>query len=205
MSVFDRIGKTVFRDLDGILFFGLRINGDTDLFTDDLKLLDRGGTVNVAGNENGVFALLFHHCGKLTCVCGLTGTLKTDHHDDCRGLGIDLQFRLRTAHERGQFLVNDLDDLLCGHQAFENLRANGAFGDLTDKFANDLEVYVCFEERELNGTHTFFDVFFGQIAFVFEFLKGIREFVLQIFKHKKTSFCKVLRGYREMDPKSSAT
>ena len=87
VSVFLRVGESVFRDFERRGFVVLRIYRNAGLFSDDLELSDRGGAIHVAGDEQGVFALLFHHGGKLARVCGFAGALKSDHHDDCRRFG----------------------------------------------------------------------------------------------------------------------
>ena len=94
-----------------------------------------------------------------------------------------MKLRLRSAHQRGQLLIDDFDDLLGGHQAFEHLRSHGALGDLVYEFADDLEIDVGFQQRELDRAHAFSDVLFGQRAFVPEFLKGFRELFLKVLKH----------------------
>ena len=79
--------KRVLNAFGGYLYGGFLIteseHRNVKLFADYLKLLYRSGTIDVAGYEKGVFALLLVKSCKLTCVSRFTGPLQTDHHNDC--------------------------------------------------------------------------------------------------------------------------
>ena len=106
---------------------------------------------------------------------GFTRTLKTDHHNDCRGLGIDIDLGCLAAHELYKLLVYDLNDLLSGKKALEHLRADSSLGDGLYKLLNDLEVYIRLKQRELYLAHALLDICLGELALVAELLEGVSE------------------------------
>ena len=75
-----------------------------------------------ADNVPSFLKYLRQLCG----VGGLTGTLQTAHHNDARRLGREIDPGIFIAHQTAQFLVDDLDDLLCRGQAVEHLFAHCA-------------------------------------------------------------------------------
>ena len=121
-------------------------------------------------------------------VLGFTRTLKTAHHNNCGGLGGDDQLALRSAHKVGHFLVYDFYYLLCGNEGFKDLCAHRALGNDFYKVFNYLEVNVCLEKRKLDLAHTGFNVGFGKLSFIFEFLKSVVEFFAKALEHYCSSF-----------------
>ena len=62
---------------------------------------------------------------------GLAVALQAAHHQHGLALVFQAQvLRLIATHEVGQFLVDNLDDLLGGGQALHDLLAHGTLGDL---------------------------------------------------------------------------
>src|SRR5699024_8047984 len=92
-----------------------------DLFADDLELLDGRRAVNVAGDEERAVALFLKIAGELCRVGGLAAALEAAHQHDAGGLRGELNPGVAAAHEGGQLLVDDLDNLLGGGEAFEDL------------------------------------------------------------------------------------
>ena len=105
---------------------------------------------------------------------GLTGTLKTDHHNDRRRLGGNLKLRRFRAHQGDQLLVYDLDDLLCGEKAFKHRLADGTLGHGLDEFTHDLEVDVCLKQGHLDLAHALADVRLGKLALIAELFQRRR-------------------------------
>ena len=160
-------------DLDGRDLVAHCENRNIQLFTDYLQLLDCSGTVDVACNEQRAFALLFIHSRELTCVGGFTCTLKTDHHNNCGGLGCNGELGLRAAHQTRELFVYNLDDLLGRKQGFENFGTDCTLGNDFDKVTNYLEVNVSLEQCELDLAHTRLNVGFGKLTLVTKFFKGV--------------------------------
>ncbi len=90
------------------------------LFTDDLQLLDRSRTIDVTGCQQRTLAALLEIPGQLGTVGGLTGTLKAAHHDDGGDLRREGDPGVGGTHQFGQFVIDDLDDLLGGSQALKH-------------------------------------------------------------------------------------
>ena len=176
VAVFLRVFDAGFRDLDGADLVSEREDRDPGRFADDLQLIDRGGTVDVAGDEQGIFPLAFHQFGDLGGVGRFARALKTRHHHHRRGFGRDLEFRGLASHQFDEFFVYDLDDLLRGKQTFEHFASDGSLGHLRDKVAHDFEVYVGFEQGALDLAHPLADVCFGQFSFIAETLERVCQF-----------------------------
>src|SRR5690606_35951738 len=68
-------------DLDGVAFF-FGVDWHTELFTEDLELLDGGGSVDVAGDHHRFgLEVLDEPARDLAAGGGLTRPLEADHHD----------------------------------------------------------------------------------------------------------------------------
>ena len=112
-----RVGECLLRDDFG-LFGAQRKDRDTGLLTDDLQLLNGGGAVNIAGDQQRAAALAAVIFAELGGVGGLAVALQAAHHQHGLALVFQAQIlRLVAAHEVGQLFVDDLDDLLGGGQA----------------------------------------------------------------------------------------
>ena len=68
------------------------------------------------------------------------------------------------AEDGGQLLVDDLDDLLAGVEAFENLCTDCARPDPRDEVLDDAEVDVCLEQGQTDVAHGGIDVGLGHPA-----------------------------------------
>ena len=107
-------------DLHGVFLPHLE-HRDAELTADDLQLLDGGGAVNIAGDEQRALALLFEQTGELCAVRGLACALQTDEHNDRRRLGGDGNTLIFAAHQTDELFVDDLDDRLCRGQALQHV------------------------------------------------------------------------------------
>ena len=74
------------------------------------------------------------------------------------GLPVQVERPVARRQERDELVVDDLDDLLAGGQALEDLRADGALADARDEVLDDLEVDVGLEQREADLAHGGIDV-----------------------------------------------
>ena len=205
VSVLFRVGDAGLCNIDRALFIAHGEDGDIQLCAYDLQLLDRSGTVNVTGNQERAFALLFIKSGQLTGVGGFTRTLQTAHHNNCGGLGRNLQLGNRAAHQGGQFLVYDFNDLLSGNQAFQHLGANGTVSDRFDELLDHLEVYVGFQQCELDLAHTCLNVCLGELALTAEFFERRTQLIGQIIKHEFSLYRRDHRGIRSTEAMRSST
>ena len=131
---------------------------DSDLFPDHLKLFDGGGTVNVAGDQQRPFPLRFEVFGELCAMGGFSGALQPAHHQDGGQPVREAHPDIFTSHQGGHLVLDDLDDLLGGGQALENLGADRALGDGGDKILGDLIVDVGLEKRQAHLAHDLLDI-----------------------------------------------
>ena len=68
------------------------------------------------------------------------------------------------AHELGEFLIYDLDDLLGGGEGGKDLRPHGTLGHFFDKVFYQGIVDVGFQKRHAHIAHCFFYVRFRELA-----------------------------------------
>ena len=137
VSVPDGVCDRGLRDIDRVRLPHLK-DGDIELTAHDLQLLDGRRTVNVAGDEQRIFVLLFEKARKFRAVCRFARALKTDQHYDCGRLGGHVDFLVVASHERRELFVHDLHDHLRRSQALEHIRADRALGGFLDKVLDDL-------------------------------------------------------------------
>ena len=76
------------------------------------------------------------------------------------------------AHQLGQFLVDDLDNLLGGGQAFHHFLAHGALRNLRAEILCDFVVDVRFKQRHADFPHRSLDIRFTQLAFAAQFFEN---------------------------------
>jgi len=161
---------------DGIFLAHLE-DRDVQLFPHHFQLLDGGGTIDVAGNQQRALAvLLAHETSQLGCVGGFTRALEAHHHHHRGGLGGDGNLRAVASHEVDQLLVDDFDNGLGGRQAFQHLRADGLFRDPFDEIFDHLVADVGFQQSQADLPHGLFDVCLTQTALVPQFFKRGGEF-----------------------------
>ncbi len=154
-------------DLDGVAIGALLIDLRAGLAADLDELLDRRRAVHVAGGDShrrGV--LLAQVARQLGRSRRLARALQPRHQDHRRRFRREAQARRGAAHQLGQLLADDLDDLLSGVQAADHVGAHAALLQLGRELAHDLEVDVGLEQREADLAHRRIDVLLGQRAAV---------------------------------------
>ena len=140
-------------------------NGDVQLLAHHLQLGDGGGTVYVAGHQQGALAeLAAHQARQLGAVGGFTGALKAHHHHNGGALGGEGQLGVGAAHQLHQLLVDDLDDLLGRGETVQNVRADAALGDLGHKVLDHLIADVGLQQGQADLPHALPDVGLRQAA-----------------------------------------
>ena len=95
--------------------------------------------------------------GELRGRRGLARALQADERDDGRIAG-EAERPVARAEERDELLVDDLDDLLAGGEALQDLRADRPLADAGDEVLDDLEVDVGLEQRKPDLAHRGVDV-----------------------------------------------
>ena len=171
IAVVPGISHGLFGDELGLLG-AHREDGHVDLLTNDLQLLDSGGTVDVTGDQQRAAALATVVPAQLGGVGGFTVTLQAAHHQHGLAFVFDAQILgLIAAHQLGQFLVDDLDDLLGGGQAFHDLLPHGTLRDLSAEVFGNFVVDIGFQQRHADFAHGSLDVRLGEFAFAAQFFE----------------------------------
>ena len=158
-----QLPDAVVHDRDRILAF-TAIDGNVDLLSELLELVDRGGTLQVGGDEAGAATLLPQEQGELRGGRRLARALEAREQDHGRGPARERKLRAARAHQGRQLVVDDLHDLLAGLQALQDLLAEGALANLGDELLDDLEVDVGLEQREADLAHGAGDRLFVELA-----------------------------------------
>jgi hypothetical protein len=87
------------------------------------------------------------------------------------------------AHQLGQLLVDDLDDLLSRREALQHLLAERPLSDAGDEVAHDLEVDVGLEQREPDLAHRTRDRFLVEPALLAEVAERSGELLGEGVEH----------------------
>ena len=160
-----------FGGFDGILS-ALLENGNAQLLAADLQLLDGRGTVDIAGNEQGVSSLPLLKTRQLGAVGGLARALQTHQHNHRGAVGIDIQMLGVAAHELAQLLVDDLYDHLGRGERFQHIGADAAFRDRLGEVLDHLIAHVRFQQRHADLPHSLLHIRFLQTALAAKLLEG---------------------------------
>ena len=125
---------------------------------------DGGRTVRIGGDQQRPAALLGRLSARAwptTSSCpspaGRRAATTAGEPDQAEG-------PVARAEDRGQLLVDDLDDLLAGVEALEHLGADCARADARHEVLDDAEVDVRLEQRQPDLAHCGVDVGFGDTA-----------------------------------------
>ena len=145
----------------------------TGLLAHHLQLLNGGGAVDIAGDQQRAAALAAIIFAELCGVGGLAVALQAAHHQHGLALVFQAQIlRLIAAHEVGKFLIDDLDDLLGGGQALHDLLAHSTLGDLGAEVFRHLVVDVGFQQRHPDFPHGGLDIGLVQLTLAAQFFEN---------------------------------
>src|SRR6516164_6447233 len=134
------------RDLDRILVFAAVDHGHVDLFPKYAQLFHRGGTINVGrGDERMAFAARLEPQRELGQRSGFSRALESNHHYLDGGLDLEVEFTSLTAHRAGQFVRNELDEVLFGGEGAQDLLSQRLLFYVIYEIADDSDVDVGFE------------------------------------------------------------
>ena len=124
-----------------------------------LQLGDGGGTVHVAGHQQRTLAhLTFQIPGQFRAVGRLARALETHHHNDRGRVGGHVQPLAAAAHECGQLLVDDLDDLLGRCETLQHIRAHSPLRDLRHKVLDHTVAHIRVQKGQADLPHGLLDI-----------------------------------------------
>ena len=133
------------------------VDRDVEALAERLELVGGGGSVRVRGDEERTAAELDDVSGELGGRGRLARALEADHRHD-RRVARQVEGPVARREELDELVVDDLDDLLAGRQALEDLVADGPLADARDEVLDDLEVDVGLEQRQPDLAHGGIDV-----------------------------------------------
>ena len=152
-------------DVDRVLVGPLLVDRRARLGADLDELLDRRRPVDVAGRDrHRRVVLLAQHLGQLGRGRRLARALQAGHQHDGGRARREREPGRGAAHQLGQLLVDDLDDLLAGVELLAHLDAQAALLHGRRELLDDLEVDVRLEQREADLAHRAIDVVLRQRA-----------------------------------------
>ena len=157
-------GDASLRDLQHRRARRRAMDRDVELLAQRLELVCRGGTVRIRRNEHRPAALLGDVARELGRARRLARALQADEHDHDRRRPGEAEGAVAGAEDRGQLLVDDLDDLLAGVEALQHVSANRPLADARHEVLDDLVVDVGLEQGEANLAHRGIDVGLGDAA-----------------------------------------
>ena len=124
------------------------VHGHLELPSELLELVDRGGALKIGGDEPGRLPFALSQVEReLGRGGGLARALEAAEEDH-DGRSAEDELRVARAHELGELLVDDLDDLLTGLEPLEHVLAGGPLAHGGDELLDDLEVDVGLEQGE---------------------------------------------------------
>ena len=161
-------------------------HGKFRLGADDLELLDRCRSINIASDKQRFLViLLFQVQAELAAHCRLSRALKTRHQDDRGLLRAKLKLCARLPHEPCQLFIDDLDDLLPRREALEHFLSDRALRHGLDKVFDHEEVDVGLEQRKLDLAHNVAHILLGELAAPGQFLENTLQFSGDAFKRHR--------------------
>ena len=166
------------RDVDRVAVGALLVDRRAGLGADLHELLDRRRPVDVARSDrHRRVVLLAQHLRELRGGGGLARALQAGHQHHGRRPGRERQPRRRAAHQLGELLVDDLDDLLAGVQLLGDVGSERPLLDRRRELLDDLEVDVRLQQREPDLAHRAVDVVVREGAALPDALERLLKFL----------------------------
>ena len=114
----------VFGNRDDVFVLQFRVDGNANLFSHHVQLLDSSRAIDVASHEQRLLvALVLQHIGEFARERGLTRTLQSRHQNNGRSV-LELQVDSLTTHEFSQLVVHKLHHELSGLDGREHVHTH---------------------------------------------------------------------------------
>ncbi len=166
--------QRVLGDFDEVGLGGGRgVAGDFRLFCQKCELFDGGGAVEVDRDQHGAATFFFQAIGEFRRGGGFTSAIQSAKQD-ARGR-IEVERGIVATEEGGEFIVENLDDLLAGFDRFEHIQAQGFFLDAVDKITGNGKFHVGLEQGEPDFAQSIADVRFGNFPDAAQVAEGFVE------------------------------
>ena len=151
------------------------VHRHVDLLAELLQLVDRGGALEVGGDEERLPSLLAQVERELRRGGRLPRPLETRHQHDRRRARRERDPGGARPHQFRELVVDDLHDLLRGRNRLRDLLALGALLDVRDEVLDDLEVHVRLEQGEADLAHRLGDRLLVEAALLAEVAEDALE------------------------------
>ena len=102
---------------------------------------------------------------------GFAGALQADDHPNRRRARSEERLGM-LAKQGGEFVTDDLHDLLVGGKLQHDFAADGLLADVGEELIGHADVDVAFEERFANFGECDVEMLFGQLALAAEILES---------------------------------
>ena len=155
---------------------------DPDLVTQLDELVDSRGPIDVGGDQQRSLSLLAQADSQLGDGRGLSGPLQSHQHEDRWASG-ERELPALATKGGDQLVVHDLDDLLAGVQAGEEVGAEGALAYAGHEFLDDTEVHVRLEQGETDLAQRDVEVGLGDLRFSAQAVDHALQAGAQGFEH----------------------
>ena len=108
------------------------------------------------------------------------------HQQHTGRIAAEIKRGVRGTEQIHQFIVDDLDNLLAGMNALNDLLAERLGFDAFNEIAGDLEIDIGLQQGEAHLAQRIADVGLGNFAEAAQVLEGVLELVAQRIEHKVT-------------------
>jgi hypothetical protein len=157
-------------------------NRQIQLFAEGFQLVHSGRAIDVGGHEQRRAGLFVEQTREFAAGSRFARSMQTDHHN-ATGIAAESQRGIGGTEKVDQFIVDDLDDLLTGLNALDDLLAEGLDFDLLDKIPGDLEIDIRVQERHADIAEGIRYIGLRDFAQSAEVAEGVLQFLAQGIEH----------------------
>jgi DNA-binding response OmpR family regulator len=156
------------------------------LVTQDPKLLDGCGTVNICCNQEWAVPSFFIDTCQLARSCCLSRSLQTGQHDHGGGCGWETDLAVRGPHQIRELLLDNLDELLTRLDSLQHFLSGRLLLDAGKEVLYDLKRDVRLEQRHADLSQSLVDVGFGDLLLQADLVADIGEAARDGLKHGRS-------------------
>ena len=161
---------------------GRPVDRDVERLAERRELVGGRGSVGVRRDEERAAAELDDVSPELRGRSRLTRALQADQRDD-GGVALEAERPIARREELDELVVDDLDDLLTGGEAGQDLRTDGALPDPAHDVLDDLEVDVRLEQGQPDLARGGIDVRLADPAAAGERGKRLAQPIAEVVEH----------------------
>src|SRR5881628_3931183 len=142
----------------------LREDRDFDLLPELFELVHSGGALDVGGNQERLaLVLVLDEEGKLPAGGGFPASLKACHQDHRGVPRLVVDSRINGSHQPRHFLIDDVDELLTGVHALQDLLSQSFDLHPGEEILHHVKRHVGLKERDPDFPQRFANVALGDL------------------------------------------